>query len=103
MRDRHRGNPGRRVPRGNRGSLKLGAVTWAVASIIEPLERRLLLSTWSLQQVVDTYDAGAASLSDSSAAIADSALGLNIPLVRQTLSSALALPAKFALPFQTRP
>ena len=72
---------------------------------VESLEQRCLLSSYDLNTVLTTYDTAAAKLASAQqdVALANQALGTNIsiPLIAQTLSSALGLSTDLQTPFQT--
>jgi Ca2+-binding RTX toxin-like protein len=72
---------------------------------LEILEDRRLLNgqTWTLQQVLSAYDPGAAALVQQAGTIADQVLGLNIPLVNETIAKGLNIARDFQIPFQTQP
>ena len=70
---------------------------------LESLEDRVVPS-WDLSATMNTYNTAAKSIADNAAsAVADQALGLKIPLVTETLSSALNIGKDFKTPFQTQP
>jgi hypothetical protein len=74
---------------------------------VEQLEDRRLLAapSWTLQQVLNAYNdpnSGARAIVQESAAIAG-ALGLKLPMVNETLTSALNLARDFQAPFQIQP
>jgi Ca2+-binding RTX toxin-like protein len=71
---------------------------------LERLEDRVLPTT-ALGDVLNAYDSGASALAqlNTATSIANQALGLNIPLVNESLSSALGIPRDIQAPFQTQP
>jgi len=68
--------------------------------LVEQLEDRTLLSGFSLQSVLTAYDGGAGALVQQGAAIVGQALGLDLPLLNETLDSALGLAKDIETPFQ---
>jgi Ca2+-binding RTX toxin-like protein len=67
---------------------------------LERLEDRVVPVT--LTELLNAYNNGASILAQVSTAIADQALGQHIPLVNETLSSALSLGRDIQTPFQTQ-
>jgi len=74
---------------------------------LQVLENRVMLSggPYTLASVLSAYDSGASTIVQQGAAIADKALGQNIsiPIVNETLSSALGLGRDIQTPFRTQP
>ena len=65
----------------------------------ELLERRQLLTTYALKDVLTSYDAGGSAV--VAADLTDQYLGQSIPQVTQTISKALGLAADLNAPFST--
>src|SRR5262249_10710211 len=59
----------------------------------------LATQVYSLNSIFGAFNAGSSSLRDRSAALVSQALGLDLPVVQESIDQALDLAGKFAQPF----